>query len=243
MRIDILTLFPQMFESPMQSSILGRAQDTGFLRLVLWDIRDFSESKHRVVDDSPYGGGAGMVLKPDVVVPCIEHVKTINRGPVVFLTPQGERFVQRRAVEFAELDEFVLLCGHYEGLDERVRQGWVDYELSVGDFVLTGGELAAMLVVDAVVRLVPGVLGCGGSAKADSFASGLLEHPHYTRPVEYRGMQVPDVLLSGHHEQIRRWRLAESLRRTRDRRPDLLDQRLLTKEETRLLSKLLDSSL
>lgn len=226
----------------MESSILGRAQENGLLRLVVWNVRDFAQNKHRAADDTPYGGGAGMVLKPDVVVPCIEYVKTVNQGPVVYLTPQGERFVQDKAASFAALDAFIMLCGHYEGVDERVRQGWVDVELSVGDYVLTGGELAAMLVVDAVTRLLPGVLGCEESVAEDSFACGLLEHPHFTRPVEYRGMRVPNVLLSGHHEEIRRWRLRESLRRTEKRRPDLLRQRVLTEEETMLLREIREES-
>lgn len=235
MRIDILTLFPQMFAGPLGTSIIGRAQDEELLELHFWDIRDFAKDKHRVVDDSPYGGGSGMVLKPDVVSECIEHVKDFNKGPVIYFTPQGNTFNQEQAKSLSTHKELILLCGHYEGLDERVRNNWVDLEISIGDYVLTGGELPAMVVIDAVARLLPGVLGDEESAKTDSFYDGLLEHPHYTRPANFRGLAVPEVLLSGHHEQIRRWRLKESLRRTSERRPDLLKKRSLNAEEKSLL--------
>lgn len=238
MNISILTLFPKMFESPLDISILGRAQAKNLLNIKVWDIRDFAQDKHRVVDDAPYGGGAGMVLKPDVVVRCIEHVKTYNSGPVIYLTPQGEPFTQNSAQKLADHRELIFLCGHYEGLDERVRQEWIDHEISIGDYVLTGGELPAMVVIDAVARLIPGVLGAEASAEYDSFMDGLLEHPHYTRPVLFRSMRVPDVLLSGNHELIRKWRLKESLKRTVVRRPDLLENRKLTVEEQSMLTEL-----
>ena len=208
MRIDILTLFPNMFAEILGSSILGRAQQRGLLTIQVWNIRDFALDKHRVVDDTPYGGGAGMVMKPDVLVACIEHVKTINPGMVIYMTPQGIPFTQRQAENLAQSENLILLCGHYEGIDQRVRDGWVDLEISIGDYVLTGGELPAMVVIDAVARLIPGVLGDERSASEDSFAHGLLEYPHYTRPAEFRGRKVPEVLLSGNHELIRKWRQA-----------------------------------
>lgn len=244
MRIDVLTLFPEMFSGPLNASILGRAQANEIIQVHVWNIRDYALDKHRVVDDTPYGGGAGMVLKPDVVVRAIEDVKRERSAPVVYLTPQGEPFSQRKAEELAKLDEFILLCGHYEGLDERVREHWVNQEISLGDYVLTGGELPALVVIDAVSRLIPGVLGSAESAEDDSFQDGLLEHPHYTRPASFRGLEVPPVLLSGHHEEIRRWRLKESLRRTMERRPDLFKAWLnsrrgeLTKEEQALVREI-----
>ncbi|NLM26116.1 MAG: tRNA (guanosine(37)-N1)-methyltransferase TrmD [Firmicutes bacterium] len=240
MRIDILTLFPEMFIQTLGTSIIGRAQVGNLVEFHFWNIRDFAKDKHRVVDDTPYGGGAGMLLKPDVVVDSIEYVKRFNQGPVIYFTPQGQTFNQQQAKILSTEQELILLCGHYEGLDERVRENWVDLELSIGDYVLTGGELPAMVVIDAVVRLLPGVLGDDQSAKNDSFYDGLLEHPHYTRPANFRGLSVPDVLLSGHHEQIRRWRLKESLRRTYYRRPDLIKTRSLTDEEKLLLAEIVN---
>jgi len=239
MRIDVLTLFPEMFGAAIGSSILGRAQAAGLLTIRVWNIRDFAFDKHRTVDDIPYGGGAGMVMKPDVVVACIEHVKTINPGKVVYLTPQGAVFNQTKAQSLAQEANLVLLCGHYEGIDQRIRDGWIDDEISIGDYVLTGGELPAMVVIDAVARLIPGVLGDETSAQEESFVNGLLEYPHYTRPAEFRGRGVPPVLLSGHHEQIRKWRLKEALRMTLARRPDLLEKRQLNAEEQQLLREIL----
>lgn len=238
MKISILTLFPMMFDGPLGMSILGRAQANKLLNIKVWDIREFAQNKHRVVDDAPYGGGAGMVLKPDVVVRCIEHVKTYNSGPVIYLTPQGVPFTQNSAKKLAEHQELIFLCGHYEGLDERVRAGWIDHEISIGDYVLTGGELPTMVVIDTVARLIPGVLGAAESVEHDSFMDGLLEHPHYTRPERFRDSNVPDVLLSGNHDLIRKWRLKESLRRTLIRRPDLLTNRELTIEEKSMLAEL-----
>lgn len=238
MHFDILTLFPEMFAGPLGTSIIGKARQKGLLSVDLRNIRDYALDKHAIVDDTPYGGGAGMVLKADVLVRAIEAVKGDEPAPVVYLTPQGRLFDQQLAAELAQLPRLILLCGHYEEIDERVRQKWIDREISIGDYVLTGGELPAMVVIDAVARLLPGVLGDSTSAEQDSFQTGLLDHPHYTRPAEFRGMQVPEVLLSGNHELIRRWRLKESLRRTLLRRPDLLQRKELSEEERQILAEL-----
>ncbi len=238
MRIDVLTLFPEMFKEVLGSSILERAQKKGILDVVIWNIRDFARDKHRIVDDSPYGGGPGMVMKVDVVVACIEHVKTENPGKVIYLTPQGKVFQQSIAEQLSQEENLILLCGHYEGIDQRIRDGWIDYELSIGDYVLTGGELPAMIVIDAVTRLLPNALGDAASAEEDSFSTGLLEYPHYTRPVEFRGKTVPSVLTSGNHELIRKWRLKEALRITLSRRPDLLKNRSFSKEENLMRQEL-----
>lgn len=238
MHFDILTLFPEMFAGPLGTSIIGKAREKGLLSVDLRNIRDYALDKHAIVDDTPYGGGAGMVLKADVLVRAIEAVKGDEPAPVVYLTPQGRLFDQQLATELAQLPRLILLCGHYEEIDERVRQKWIDREISIGDYVLTGGELPAMVVIDAVARLLPGVLGDSTSAEQDSFQTGLLDHPHYTRPAEFRGMQVPEVLLSGNHELIRRWRLKESLRRTLLRRPDLLQRKELSEEERQILAEL-----
>lgn len=221
MRIDILTLFPGMFSGPFDESIVKRARDTGTLDLHFVDIREFAADRHRTVDDTPYGGGPGMVMKPAPLFAAVEAV----RGPssrVVLLTPQGRLLRQETAGELSQLPHLVLICGHYEGVDERVREHLVDDELSVGDYVLTGGELAAIIVVDAVSRLLPGVLGAEESLLEESHRAGLLEYPHYTRPADFRGWQVPEVLLSGNHAEIARWRRRQALERTRQRRPDLL---------------------
>lgn len=238
MHFDILTLFPEMFAGPLGTSIIGKAREKGLLSVDLRNIRDYALDKHAIVDDTPYGGGAGMVLKADVLVRAIEAVKGDEPAPVVYLTPQGRLFDQQLAAELAQLPRLILLCGHYEEIDERVRQKWIDREISIGDYVLTGGELPAMVVIDAVARLLPGVLGDSTSAEQDSFQTGLLDHPHYTRPAEFRCMQVPEVLLSGNHELIRRWRLKESLRRTLLRRPDLLQRKELSEEERQILAEL-----
>lgn len=238
MHFDILTLFPEMFTGPLQASMIGKARDNGLLSIDIWNIRDYALDKHAIVDDSPYGGGAGMVLKVDVLVRAIEAVQGDESTPVIYLTPQGDTFNQQTAAELAELPRVILLCGHYEEIDERVRQKWVDRELSIGDYVLTGGELPAMVIIDAVARLLPGVLGDSASFEQDSFQDGLLDHPHYTRPASFRGLDVPEVLLSGHHELIRRWRLKEALRRTWLRRPDLLQQKRLSEEERLILAEL-----
>jgi tRNA (guanine37-N1)-methyltransferase len=221
--VEILTLFPRMVAAPLEESILGKARDKGLLRVQVTDIRDYAEGKHRVTDDVPYGGGAGMVMKPEPLVAAIEAAK--QRDPaawVVLMSPQGRRFDQRAAQELLQREKLILVCGRYEGVDERVLS-FVDEELSLGDFVLTGGELAALAVIDAVARLVPGVLGNAESAIQESFnGEGLLEGPQYTRPPDFRGLKVPEVLLSGDHAKIAAWRREKALSRTRERRPDLL---------------------
>lgn len=223
MRIDIFTLFPEMFTGPLTESMMKRAQEMGALELALYNIRDYTTDRHHTADGAPYGGGGGMVMKPEPIVAAIESVIGPNADvPVILLSPQGKVFTQAFASEMALLPRFALVCGHYEGVDERVRQTVITDELSIGDFVLTGGELAAMVIVDAIVRLLPGVLGAPGGAAQDSHATGLLEHPHYTRPPEFRGLCVPAVLLSGHEANVVRWRRQEALRRTWQRRPDLL---------------------
>ncbi len=218
MHFDIFTLFPGIFEGPLRESILRRAQERGLLSVALHNIRDATTDRHHVVDDYPYGGGAGMVMKPEPIFAAVEAV--YQGGPIILLTPAGRLFTQEIAQELAREPRITLLCGHYEGVDERVREHLVTDELSIGDYVLTGGELAAMVVVDAISRLVPGVLA-NESTQEESHSSGLLEYPQYTRPQEFRGWHVPDILLSGHHEQIARWRRKQSLRLTRERRPDL----------------------
>jgi tRNA (guanine37-N1)-methyltransferase len=236
MHCDIFTLFPGMFQGPLTESILKRAQERGLLSIALHNIRDATTDKHHIVDDYPYGGGAGMVMKPDPIFASVEAV--YQSGPIILLTPQGRLFNQHIAQELSQQPRLTLLCGHYEGVDERVIEHLVTDELSIGDYVLTGGELAAMIVVDAVTRLIPGVV-TDESIQEESHSSGLLEYPHYTRPPEYRGWPVPDVLLSGHHEQIARWRRKESLRRTRQRRPDLFAKLdLSSKLDKKLLEEL-----
>ena len=224
LRFDVLTLFPAMIRGYVSESILGKAQERGLIDVQVTDIRDFAEGKHRVCDDAPYGGGAGMVMKPDPVVAAIEQAKArLPEAKVFLMSPRGATFTQARARELAAgQGGLIFVCGRYEGIDERVMK-YVDGELSIGDFVLTGGELAALTVLDAVARLQPGVLGNEASPTAESFEEGLLEHPHYTRPAEWEGRRVPDVLLSGHHAQVARWRLRTALERTLDRRPDLLE--------------------
>ena len=238
MHFDILTLFPEMFTGPLDASILGKARERGLISVDIWNIRDYASDKHKIVDDTPYGGGAGMVLKVDVLAKAIEQVRGDSDAPVVYLSPQGRVFDQQVAAELAGLPRLILLSGHYEEIDERVREGWVDFEISIGDYVLTGGELPAMVVVNAVTRLLQGVLGAESSHQEDSFQDGLLDHPHYTRPANFRGMEVPEVLLSGHHEKIRRFRLKEALRRTLERRPDLLQRKELSTEERQILAEL-----
>ena len=221
MRVDILTLFPGMFVGPFDESMLKRAREAGLLQLNLVDIRDFATDRHRTVDDTPYGGGPGMVMKAGPIFAAIEAVRSAD-SRVILLSPQGRLFEQAMAIELSTLPHLVLICGHYEGVDERVREHLVDEELSIGDYVLTGGELAAMVLVDAVARLLPGVLGAGDSIVEESHSSGLLEYPQYTRPAQFRGWRVPDILLSGNHAEIARWRRRRALERTRERRPDLL---------------------
>ncbi len=240
MRIEVITIFPDFFSSPLDCSILARARQSEALAVNIHNLRDYAADKHKVVDDYPYGGGAGMVMKPEPLILAVEDL--LSRAgpdcPVILLTPQGQQFDQAKAEQLAKQEQFILICGHYEGVDERVRQTVVTEELSIGDYVLTGGEAAALVVIGAVARLLPGVLGNPASIDSESFASGLLEYPHYTRPAQWRGMAVPEVLLSGHHQKIHRWRRKQALRRTRERRPQLLKQLELTEEDKQLLAEL-----
>ncbi len=239
MRLDILTLFPDLFSSFLKESILGRAVRRGLVDIRLTNIRSFARGAHQVTDDRPYGGGDGMVMKPGPIYRALHAIDRVGEQTlVVLLTPQGKRFEQSLAWEFSRLDHLILVCGRYEGVDERICHDYVDLELSVGDYVLSGGELAALVVVDAVSRLVPGVLGGTRSNVEDSFEDGLLEYPHYTRPRVFQGQEVPAVLLSGDHEKIRRWRRTESIRRTLQRRPDLLECANLNEEDREILAKL-----
>jgi len=238
MNIHVLSLFPDMFSGVFGSSILKKAQEKNAVKLEVTDIRTFSGNKHNQVDDYPYGGGAGMVLKPEPMFSAVEAICAGKQPRIILMCPQGERFTQKKAEELSQEKELVFLCGHYEGYDERIRQHLVTDEISIGDFVLTGGELGAMTVIDSVVRLLPGVLGQEDSHIQDSFSTGLLEHPHYTRPAEFRGMKVPDVLLSGNHAKIEQWREEQSLKRTFERRPDLLDLYSLTDKQKLYLEKL-----
>jgi tRNA (guanine37-N1)-methyltransferase len=224
MRIDIITLFPEMFRGPFDASIVARAREQGIVQIELHNLRNWGEGRHKAVDDAPYGGGAGMVLKPAPVFAAVEAVRARagEPGRVVLLTPQGRLLTQPIVNELSADARLVLLCGHYEGVDERIREHLADDEISIGDYVLSGGELAAMVLVDAVVRLLPGALGGEASLEEESHAAGLLEYPHYTRPADFRGWPVPEVLLSGNHAEVERWRRQQSLLRTRQRRPDLL---------------------
>lgn len=238
-RVDIVTIFPEAF-AYLDHSILMRARERGVLQVVLWDLRDFTTDRHRIVDDAPYGGGAGMVMKPEPFFAAVDAIRAASphTTPRIILTsPQGERFTHAVAQKWAAQGHLIILCGHYEGIDERVRLGLATDEISIGDYVLTGGELPAMVFVDAVARFIPGVVGDAASVEADSFADGLLDHPHYTRPPEFRAMKVPDVLLSGNHEAVRRWRQAQRLRRTMARRPDLLTADALGEEDRRVLDE------
>ncbi len=238
MQIDVLTLFPEMFDSPMRASMMWKARELGLLDLRLHNIRDYSQDKHRAVDDTPYGGGGGMVLKADVVVRAVESVVGDSAAPVILMSPQGRLLSHQVAMELSGHERLVLLCGHYEGVDERVRQLVVTDEISIGDYVLTGGELAAMVVIDAVMRHVPGLLGADGAQQRDSHADGLLEGPHYTRPASFRGLDVPEVLQTGNHAAIERWRREQAIRRTWHNRPELLVTANLTDEERYLLAHL-----
>jgi tRNA (guanine37-N1)-methyltransferase len=233
MRIDILTLFPEVFESPLNYSILKRAQEQGIVAVAVANIRDFATGRYRKVDDKPYGGGPGLVMMPGPLFDCFEHVErqAPHRGRVILLTPQGVPFNQAKARELAGEERLILIAGRYEGFDERIRIGLGAEQISIGDYVLNGGELAAMVIVDAVVRLLPRALGDEDSAKDDSFSGGLLEYPQYTRPEIFRGMKVPEILLSGDHAKIAHWRRQQALKRTKQWRPDLLEPRDAVKEE------------
>lgn len=233
MRFDIFTLFPGMFSGVFDDSILQRARENGRLEILLHDIRAFTHDKHHVTDETAYGGGGGMVMKPEPIFDAVETVlgtEPAARPPLILLTPQGRVFNTAIARDLAQQPRLALLCGRYEGIDDRVR-ALVSDELSIGDYVLTGGEIPAMVVVDAVARFLPGVIGDPGAPHQDSHATGLLEYPHFTRPLEFRGMRVPDILVSGHHGQIERWRRQESLRRTLERRPDLLTRAALSEND------------
>lgn len=237
MKIDILTLFPNMFTA-LDHSILGKAKENNLVDINIIDYRQFSENKHNKVDDYPFGGGQGMVLKPEPIFNAVESLDKSDKPRIILLCPQGERFSQKKAEELAKEQHLVFICGHYEGYDERIREYLVTDELSIGDFVLTGGEFAAMTMVDSITRLLPDVLGREESHQDDSFSTGLLEYPQYTRPKDYRGMLVPDVLTSGHHKNIERYRKKESLKRTLLRRPDLLENYTLDKEEEKILEEI-----
>jgi tRNA (guanine37-N1)-methyltransferase len=241
MHFDVLTLFPQMFDSPFQESMVKRAMAQGLVSVAIHDIRAYATDKHHVTDDTPYAGGGGMVLKPEPIFQAVEAIlgpDPIESVPVVLLSPQGRLFTQTKAWELASHARVMLICGHYEGVDERVAQSLVNDEISIGDYVLTGGEIPAMVIVDAVTRLIPGVLGDPKAARQDSHADGLLEYPQYTRPAVFRGHAVPEILLSGNHAAVASWRRQQALRRTYERRPDLLEAANLTDEDLCFLQTL-----
>jgi len=239
MRFDIFTLFPEIFAGVFDESILKRARAAGLLEIGLHNIRDYAEGKHRVTDDYPYAGGGGMIMKPEPIFAAVEAVLGAPpQIPIILLSPQGRVFNQDIAFELAQHPHLALICGHYEGVDERVREHLATDEISIGDYVLTGGEIPAMIIVDAVARLIPGVLGDPAAPTKDSHASGLLEGPHYTRPAEFRGWRVPEILLSGNHAQIAAWRRREALRRTLERRPDLLAKANLSEQDRAFLESL-----
>ncbi|ASN05747.1 tRNA (guanosine(37)-N1)-methyltransferase TrmD [Virgibacillus necropolis] len=243
MHIDILTLFPEMIEGVFNSSILKKAQDKNKFSYNLVNFRDYSVNKHKKVDDYPYGGGAGMVLTPQPIFDAVETItkEKSSKPRVILMCPQGEPYNQKKAEELAKEENLVFICGHYEGYDERIRKHLVTDEISIGDYVLTGGELGAMAVIDSVIRLLPDVLGNQESAPEDSFTTGLLEYPHYTRPADFRGLKVPDILLSGDHAKIYNWRRKESLKRTYERRPELINSHTLSEEDNKLLDTLIKS--
>lgn len=223
MKIDVLTLFPGMFAGPLDESIVKRARDNGHLQLAIHNLRDYTHDRHKTVDDNPFGGGPGMLLKPEPIFEAVEALAN-EQTKVILLGPAGRKFDQQIARELAQVEHVLLICGSYEGFDERIREHLADDELSIGDYVLTNGALPAMVIVDTVTRLLPGVLGDDESSQEESFSAGLLEYPHYTRPADFRGMKVPEILLSGNHAEIAKWRLEQAKMRTRERRPDLLEE-------------------
>ncbi|KYZ77323.1 tRNA (guanine-N1)-methyltransferase [Anaerosporomusa subterranea] len=245
MKIDVISLFPEMFDGPFGHSIIKRACDSDILNIHVTNPRDFALDKHKIVDDSPFGGGSGMVMKPDPLFYAVEHCKqhalTANRR-IILTSPGGATFTQHKAKELAQFDQLIILCGHYEGIDDRIREHVIDESISIGDYVLTGGELPAMVIVDSVARMLPGVLGADDAAQHDSFYNGLLEYPQYTRPREFKGWEVPEVLLSGDHAKIDRWRRKQSLRITLECRPDLLQYKELSKEDAKLIAEILSES-
>jgi len=240
MRIDIITLFPSMFRGPFDESIIKRARKKGILEINLQDLREFTNDRHRTVDDVPYGGGAGMVMKPEPLFRAVEKVKEerTSSSKVILLSPQGQPFAQEKAKELAREEGLIFICGHYEGVDERVREHLIDEELSLGDFVLTGGELAAMVIIDAIARMLPDVIGCKDSIREDSFYRMFLDYPQYTRPAEFRGWKVPGVLISGNHQKIREWRKKKKLENTFKKRPDLFKIAKLSREEEEILEQI-----
>ncbi len=238
MRIDVVTIFPGFFGEPLELSIVGRARKAGLVAIAAHDLRDYTTDAHRTVDDAPYGGGAGMVMKPEPLFAAVRDLRREATGRVVLFTPQGEPLRQARVQELARAPQVIMICGRYEGVDERVREALVTDEVSLGDFVLSGGELPALVLIDAIVRLVPGAVGNEESPVTDSFSDGLLEHPHYTRPAALAGMSVPDELVTGDHAQVASWRRRGSLQRTYERRPDLLARAQLTDADRRLLAEL-----
>jgi len=239
MRFDVLTLFPELISPFLETGVLGRAVKKGVVDVKLTNIRSFARGPHKVTDDRPYGGGDGMIMKPGPIIRALKSIERADgRSLVILLTPQGEPFEQSMAQELSKADQLILICGRYEGVDERVKSGQIDREVSIGDYILSGGELGALVVIDAVSRLVPGVLGGERSSEEDSFTDGLLEYPQYTRPRVFSGQEVPSVLLSGDHEKIRQWRRTQSLKRTLERRPDLLKKAQLGEEDAAILAKL-----
>ena len=239
MKVDVVSIFPAMVEAGLAEGVVGRARTAGLLDIVVHNLRDFTTDKHHVVDDVPFGGGPGMVMKPEPFFAALQGIRAARGTPgaVILMSPAGERFTQQGARRLAGIEHFVLLCGRYEGIDERVREALATEEISIGDYVLSGGEVPALVVIDAVARLVPGVVGDDQSVEADSFTRGLLDYPHYTRPAEYEGRPVPEVLLSGHHAEIRRWRRETALQRTLERRPDLLAGAALDADEREWLQR------
>jgi len=238
-RFDVLSIFPEMFQSPLNYSLLKKAQDKGLIQVSFHNIRDWAQDKHKMTDDAPYGSGCGMVMKVEPVEKALNAVRKQEMDPlVVLMTPQGETFNQKIAAQLTEKNQIIIICGRYEGVDERIRQHLTDREISIGDYILTGGELSAMVLMDAVSRLVPGVLGNEQSVEGESFSQGLLEYPQYTRPAEYKGLKVPEVLLSGNHAEIEKWRKIESLRKTYKKRPDLLEKIQLSDDDRIKLQKI-----